>query len=40
MTDHAPQLGRSAAIPASPDDAALDVVPNPQAGTLYLTRFT
>ena len=36
----APQLGRSAAIPASPEEAALDVVPNPQAGTLYLTRFT
>ena len=35
-----PQLGRSAEIPASPDEAQLDVVPNPQEGTLYLTRFT
>ena len=36
----APQLGRSASIPASPEEATLDVVPNPQEGELYLTRFT
>ena len=36
----APQLGRSATLPASPEEAMLDVVPNPQEGTLYLTRFT
>src|SRR6266545_2322765 len=33
------QLGRPAAIPASPDEAILDRVPNPQTGT-YLARFT
>ena len=36
----APQLGRSASIPASPEEAQLDVVPNQQEGELYLTRFT
>jgi len=34
------QLGRAAAIPASPDEAVLEVVANPQAGELYLARFT
>ena len=34
------QLGRSVAIPASPEEAVLERVPNPQAGTLYLARFT
>ena len=34
------QLGRPTAIPASPDEATLDVVPNPQAGATYLARFT
>src|SRR4051795_5534929 len=32
-------LGRSSAIPASPDEAVLDYVPNPRPGTLYLVRF-
>ncbi|MEO7247010.1 MAG: preQ(1) synthase [Novosphingobium sp.] len=32
-------LGRASALPASPDQAVLDYVPNPQAGTLYLVRF-
>ncbi len=32
-------LGRPAAIPATPEEARLDVVPNPHAGTLYVTRF-
>jgi 7-cyano-7-deazaguanine reductase len=36
---NAPQLGRPVAIPASPDEAVLDRVPNPHKGTLYLTRF-
>ena len=36
----APLLGRPAAIPATPEEAVLDVVPNPQKGTPYLTRFT
>jgi len=34
------QLGHEAAIPATPDEAALEVVANPQAGELYLARFT
>ncbi len=32
-------LGKDVEIPASPDEAVLDAVPNPQAGTLYLARF-
>ena len=34
------QLGRAVSAPASPDEAVLERVPNPQAGTLYLARFT
>jgi 7-cyano-7-deazaguanine reductase len=34
------QLGRPAAIPASPDQAALDRVPNPHPGSDYVARFT
>ncbi|MGH7023968.1 MAG: preQ(1) synthase [Caulobacteraceae bacterium] len=34
------QLGHAAAIPASPEAAVLEVVANPQAGTLFLARFT
>jgi 7-cyano-7-deazaguanine reductase len=34
------QLGRSVGIPASPEKAVLDRVPNPQADTKYLARFT
>ena len=34
------QLGRQVATPASPDEAVLERVANPQAGTLYLARFT
>ncbi len=33
------QLGREATIPASPQEARLERVANPHAGTLYLTRF-
>jgi len=33
------QLGGAAALPASPDAAVLETLPNPQAGTLYLVRF-
>ena len=38
--EHLTQLGRAAALPTSPDEAVLERVPNPQAGTLYLARFT
>jgi len=34
------QLGRDVAAPASPEAAVLERVPNPQAGALYLARFT
>jgi 7-cyano-7-deazaguanine reductase len=34
------QLGRPTPIPASPDKAVLDRVPNPHAGTNYIARFT
>jgi 7-cyano-7-deazaguanine reductase len=34
------QLGAPAPIPASPDAAKLERVPNPHPGTLYLARFT
>ncbi|MCU0884867.1 MAG: preQ(1) synthase [Beijerinckiaceae bacterium] len=33
-------LGQSSAIPASPEEAVLDRVPNPHPGTDYLARFT
>ena len=32
-------LGQASAVPASPDEAVLDYVPNPRAGALYLVRF-
>ena len=34
------QLGRAVKLPASPDKAKLDVVPNPHPGSDYLVRFT
>ena len=34
------QLGGTSVIPASPEEAELERVPNPHAGTLYLARFT
>jgi 7-cyano-7-deazaguanine reductase len=34
------QLGRPARIPATPEQAVLDRVPNPHADTDYLARFT
>ncbi|NBC13838.1 MAG: NADPH-dependent 7-cyano-7-deazaguanine reductase QueF [Gammaproteobacteria bacterium] len=34
------QLGQATGLPASPDEARLERVPNPHAGELYLTRFT
>ena len=33
-------LGQSSPLPASPEEAELDYVPNPRAGTLYLVRFS
>jgi 7-cyano-7-deazaguanine reductase len=35
-----PVLGRKASLPASPEEAALDTVPNPHPGVVYLVRFT
>jgi hypothetical protein len=32
-------LGQTSSLPASPEEAVLDYVPNPRAGTLYLVRF-
>ncbi|WP_447526130.1 preQ(1) synthase [Parasphingorhabdus sp. NYA22] len=32
-------LGKTSSMPASPEEAILDYVPNPRAGELYLTRF-
>jgi 7-cyano-7-deazaguanine reductase len=41
MTDtHLTQLGRAAPSFASPDEAILERVANPQAGQLFLARFT
>jgi len=34
------QLGQSTTLPASPDQAVLETVPNPHPGALYLVRFT
>ncbi|PHS79163.1 MAG: NADPH-dependent 7-cyano-7-deazaguanine reductase QueF [Rhodospirillaceae bacterium] len=34
------QLGQQVSPPASPEEAVLEVVPNPQAGTDYVARFT
>jgi 7-cyano-7-deazaguanine reductase len=33
-------LGQTTALPASPEEAALDYVPNPRGDALYLVRFT
>ena len=33
-------LRQNSALPASPDEARLDYVPNPRAGRPYLVRFT
>ncbi len=34
------QLGRPTPLPASPEQAVLETVPNPHPGALYLVRFT
>ncbi len=40
MTIDTLQLGKASALPASPEEAVLDRVPNPHTGTSYLARFT
>src|SRR6476646_1921337 len=32
-------LGKTSALPSSPEEAKLDYVPNPRPGRLYLVRF-
>ena len=39
-TDALTQLGANTALPQSPEEAVLERVPNPQAGTTYVVRFT
>ena len=39
-TSHLSQLGRRVEPPASPKEARLERVPNPQGDVLYLARFT
>lgn len=39
-TDTLTQLGAKTDLPASPDQAVLERVPNPQAGQVYVVRFT
>lgn len=34
------QLGAATTLPQSPEEAVLERVPNPQAGTAYVVRFT
>ena len=34
------QLGTHTPLPESPEEAVLETVPNPQAGVLYVVRFT
>jgi hypothetical protein len=33
------QIGQTSALPASPEEAVLDYVPNPRPGRTYLVRF-
>jgi 7-cyano-7-deazaguanine reductase len=40
VTETKLQLGQPTSWPRSPDEARLDRVPNPQAGTDYVARFT
>ena len=40
MADDLTHLGRTSELPASPDAARLDYVPNPRPGRPYLVRFT
>ncbi len=38
-TDYLTQLGRNTVAPSSPEEADLERIPNPHAGTLYAVRF-
>jgi 7-cyano-7-deazaguanine reductase len=40
MSDGLTQLGHRVPLPGSPGEAALETVPNPHPGRLYLVRFT
>jgi 7-cyano-7-deazaguanine reductase len=40
MSSNEPQLGRPVPIPASPEEAVLDRVPNPHPDSDYVARFT
>ena len=40
MSGDRPVLGRPSPLPASPEEAVLDTVPNPHPGDAYLVRFT
>ena len=40
MNSELTQLGQSSEIPASPENASLERVPNPHSDTHYVTRFT
>lgn len=40
MSDMTSQLGQQVGAPENPDDAVLETVANPQAGTDYVARFT
>ena len=40
MTENLTQLGQPSRIPAHPDAAVLEAVPNPTSGKNYLIRFT
>ncbi|MBM0170141.1 preQ(1) synthase [Altererythrobacter sp. C41] len=38
-TPQTTHLGQASSLPASPEEARLDYVPNPRTGALYLVRF-
>ena len=40
ITENLTQLGAKAELPASPDEAVIETVPNPHPGAVYLVRFT
>ena len=40
MAENLTLLGRDARVPAAPEEAKLEKVPNPEPGALYLVRFT